>query len=225
MNKQQSGFTLVEIAIVLVIIGLLLGGVLKGQEMITSAKVRNLADQGSAIKTAFFAFQDRYRAVPGDYVVAGNNINGVNVGVNNGNGSGNGLVDTDNDRGLFWLHLSAAGFLTGNFDGQAQANNLNCPADRCLTNSYGSPMMFSFDRIADGSNRDAHELRTGQGIPVDVLAELDRKVDDGIPRAGSFQLDGTVNAGSCRNGPVGVTSTYEIVSNNPQSNCAGVHIL
>ena len=59
MNNRQSGFTLIEIAIVLVIIGLLLGGVLKGQEMITSAKVRNLADQGSAVKAAFFAFQDR----------------------------------------------------------------------------------------------------------------------------------------------------------------------
>jgi len=103
MNKQQRGFTLVEIAIVLVIIGLLLGGVLKGQEMVTSAKVRNLADQGSAIKTAFFAFQDRYRAVPGDYIAASTNINGVTVGVNNGNGNGNGLIDTANDIGLFQL--------------------------------------------------------------------------------------------------------------------------
>ena len=225
MNKQQRGFTLVEIAIVLVIIGLLLGGVLKGQEMITSAKVRNLADQGSAIKTAFFAFQDRYRAIPGDYIVASQNINGVAGGVNGGNGDGNGLVFSNNDRGLFWLHLSAAGFLTGNFDGQAQANNLNCPANRCLTITYGAPMMFSFGQLADGSNRNAHELRIGRSIPVDVLAELDRKIDDGIPRAGSFQLDQSVNATTCRNGPVGVNSTYEIVSNNPQSDCAGVHIL
>ncbi len=44
MKSQQSGFTLVEIAIVLVIIGLLLGGILKGQELINSAKVKNLAN-------------------------------------------------------------------------------------------------------------------------------------------------------------------------------------
>jgi prepilin-type N-terminal cleavage/methylation domain-containing protein len=224
MNKQQRGFTLVEIAIVLVIIGLLLGGVLKGQEMITSAKVRNLADQGSAIKTAFFAFQDRYRAVPGDYSVASTNINGVAGGAGGGNGDGNGLVNTNNDRGLFWLHLAASGFLTGNFDGQAQANNLNCPPDRCLTNSYGAPMMFSFGQFADGSNRNAHELMTGRSIPVDVLAELDRKIDDGIPRAGTFQTDQRINATTCRNGN-NATSTYEIVSNNPQSDCAGVYIL
>ena len=42
MKRNQSGFTLIEIAIVLVIIGLLLGGVLKGQELINSAKVKNL---------------------------------------------------------------------------------------------------------------------------------------------------------------------------------------
>jgi len=77
MDKNQRGFTLVEIAIVLVIIGLLLGGVLKGQEMITNAKVRNLADQGSGIKAAFFAFQDRYKALPGDYRIASQNIAGV----------------------------------------------------------------------------------------------------------------------------------------------------
>jgi prepilin-type N-terminal cleavage/methylation domain-containing protein len=50
MNKPQSGFTLIEIAIVLVIIGLLLGGIRKGEEMITNAKVRNLADRGNAVK-------------------------------------------------------------------------------------------------------------------------------------------------------------------------------
>ena len=44
MNNRQSGFTLVEIAIVLVIIGLLLGGVLKGQELITQAKIKNVAN-------------------------------------------------------------------------------------------------------------------------------------------------------------------------------------
>lgn len=225
MNKLQRGFTLVEIAIVLVIIGLLLGGVLKGQEMITSAKVRNLADQGSAIKAAYFAFQDRYRAIPGDYDNASNNINGVSGGVNGGDGNGNGLVEADNDRGLFWLHLAAAGFLTGNYDGKAQANNLNCPSDRCATNTYGAPMMFSYGTFADGTNRQANELRTGRSIPVDVLAELDRKIDDGLPRTGNFQVDSALNANTCRSGGAGANSTYQIVSNNPQSDCAGVHIL
>ena len=65
--RKQSGFTLIEIAIVLVIIGLLLGGVLKGQELITSARVRNLISQQDGVKAAYFGFLDRFRALPGDY--------------------------------------------------------------------------------------------------------------------------------------------------------------
>ena len=75
MNRDSHGFTLLEIAIVLVIIGLLLSGVLKGQELITNARVRNLISQQDGIKTAFFGFEDRYRAVPGDYSQADININ------------------------------------------------------------------------------------------------------------------------------------------------------
>ncbi|RKZ71062.1 MAG: type II secretion system protein, partial [Gammaproteobacteria bacterium] len=66
-NKKQAGFTLVEVAIVLTIIGLLLGGILKGQELINSARVRSLANQNSAIQAAYFGFIDRYRQVPGDW--------------------------------------------------------------------------------------------------------------------------------------------------------------
>src|SRR5258708_12590732 len=68
--KRTQGFTLIEIAIVLVIIGLLLGGVLKGQELITSARVRNLISVQDGIKAAFFGFQDRFRALPDDYAQA-----------------------------------------------------------------------------------------------------------------------------------------------------------
>ncbi len=224
MLNRQRGFTLIEIAIVLVIIGLLLGGVLKGQEMITSAKVRNLADQANGIKAAFFAFQDRYRALPGDYDNAANNIAGVAAGANGGNGDGNGLVSANNDRGLFWMHLSAAGFITGNFDGAAQANNLTCPTTTCPKNTFGSPMLFTFSSFADGTARNAHELLTGRAIPVDILAELDRKVDDGIPLTGSFRNDQNINAATCRAG-AGAASTYSITVADPQSDCGGVHIL
>jgi prepilin-type N-terminal cleavage/methylation domain-containing protein len=70
MRHTQHGFTLIEIAIVLVIIGLLLGGVLKGQELITGARVRNLIQQQEGVKAAYFGFLDRFRALPGDYANA-----------------------------------------------------------------------------------------------------------------------------------------------------------
>src|SRR3954471_22953503 len=65
-RQRQTGFTLVEIAIVLVIIGLLLGGILKGQELINSAKVKNLANDFRTIPTYIYAYQDKFRALPGD---------------------------------------------------------------------------------------------------------------------------------------------------------------
>ena len=57
-------------SIVLVIIGLLLGGILRGQELIQGARVRNVIDQQNGVRAAFFAFQDRYRSIPGDLSAA-----------------------------------------------------------------------------------------------------------------------------------------------------------
>src|SRR5512147_1160175 len=90
MRKPQAGFTLIEIAIVLVIIGLLLGGVLKGQELITSARVRNLISTQDGIKAAYFGFQDRYRALPGDYPGAQAFANIPNMVDNTMGGNGDG---------------------------------------------------------------------------------------------------------------------------------------
>ena len=102
MKSKQSGFTLVEIAIVLVIVGLLLGGVLKGQELITSGKAKALYADRAAIQTAYNTYNDRFRAVPGDDNAASNRFTGLACGVAGatasavaqtcGNGNGNGLI-------------------------------------------------------------------------------------------------------------------------------------
>lgn len=70
MKTRQTGFTLVEIAIVLVVIGLMLGGVLKGQELINSAKAKNLANDFRSTSTLVYAYQDKYRNFPGDQTQA-----------------------------------------------------------------------------------------------------------------------------------------------------------
>src|SRR5436189_624209 len=90
MTKRQQGFTLVEIAIVLVIIGLLLGGILKGQEMITQAKIKNVIADFSGVSAAYHGYQDRYRAIPGDDPNAGTRWTTAPPAFP---GSGNGVVE------------------------------------------------------------------------------------------------------------------------------------
>src|SRR5687767_6913359 len=110
-GQGQKGFTLVEIAIVLVIIGLLLGGILKGQEMITQAKIKNTMADFTGISAAYHGYQDRYRAIPGDDTGAGR-WSGATPGNGNGLvlGKYNSGTATDESR-LFWDHLRRAGFV------------------------------------------------------------------------------------------------------------------
>lgn len=108
-RKRQQGFTLVEIAIVMVIIGLLLGGALKGQEMITNAKNKRIKADFDQISAAMYSYQDIYRALPGDNdaVIAQHGL------AADDEGDGNGLIDSNDESGLFWQHLRAAGLIAG----------------------------------------------------------------------------------------------------------------
>ncbi len=124
-KSTETGFTLVEIAIVLVIIGLLLGGILKGQEMITQAKIKNAINDFNGINVAVTSYQDRYRALPGDDLNATTRWTVQAPGKGNGDGVMLGKYK-DNDTGgtggapadlkesnLFWQHLRIAGFVPG----------------------------------------------------------------------------------------------------------------
>jgi prepilin-type N-terminal cleavage/methylation domain-containing protein len=186
MRMHQRGFTLIEIAIVLVIIGLLLGGVLKGQELITSARVRNLISAQDGVKAAFFGFQDRFRAYPGDYSQATQNIANMTTTCGGGNGDGNGVITngTIAESILAWEHLSKAGFITGAFDCNTTESLTTTP-----TNPYNVFLQLVFDgAYGSATSAQRHNLKTGAQIPVEIIAEVDRKIDDGRPFSGSFQF-------------------------------------
>jgi prepilin-type N-terminal cleavage/methylation domain-containing protein len=118
MQRNQSGFTLIEIAIVLVIIGLLLGGVLKGQELINSAKVKNLATDFRNIPVFIYGYQDKFKALPGDDAGVVAHVAGTPAST--GGTLGNGLIEghwnsyTATDESyLFWQHVRLAGLTSG----------------------------------------------------------------------------------------------------------------
>ena len=128
MKRNQSGFTLIEIAIVLVIIGLLLGGVLKGQELINSAKVKNLATDFRNIPVFIYGYQDKFKSLPGDDAGVCAHLGGCPASVPPGPAVlattpgtvGNGLIEgawdsyTKTDESyLFWQHVRLAGLTSG----------------------------------------------------------------------------------------------------------------
>lgn len=195
MNRKQSGFTLVEIAIVLVIIGLLLGGILKGQELINSARVRNLADTASGVQAAYFGFLDRYRRVPGDWdatsasTAIGTTVTNPAADAN----TNNGRIDNPGtavwkEPNAMWEHLAKAGFIQGSYAGTnavpTQSNGL------APLNAFNAPMVVG--RTADyqvdsGTAATRLHLVTGRFIPAKVMRELDVKVDDSQPRTGTLR--------------------------------------
>ena len=119
-KPRQSGFTLVEIAIVLVIIGLLLGGVLKGQEMIENSRIKSVVSDFRGIAAAFTGYQDRYHMLPGDETNATAVARGWAVGGAGGLGTGTLVMaagqtftNTAANQVAMWAFLRASNFLTG----------------------------------------------------------------------------------------------------------------
>lgn len=180
-KNQQAGFTLVEIAIVLVIIGLLLGGVLKGTELIENSKVKRAVNELNGITAALYAYQDRYHRLPGDdgpnlaaltarggpwssITVAGNN-NGVIVA--NAGATFNPAAESL----AFWQHLKAAGFISGN------------PADTGVTalprNAFGGLIGMTAVAVgAPATNQISGRIVCLSQVPGKSAAAIDTQLDD-----------------------------------------------
>ncbi len=209
MKRNQSGFTLIEIAIVLVIIGLLLGGVLKGQELINSAKVKNLATDFKNVPVYIYGYQDKFRALPGDDFAVASHVTGATEATtptNGLNGSactpptghagcvGNGVIDgnwnstTQTDESyLFWQHVRLAGLAPGSTTASA--------ADYLPTNAVGGTVGIQSGTsngtnspIWDSSNNPIRGsyIICSTGILGKFVKQLDTQMDDGNPATGSM---------------------------------------
>ncbi|MCC7488030.1 MAG: prepilin-type N-terminal cleavage/methylation domain-containing protein, partial [Gammaproteobacteria bacterium] len=184
---QQQGFTLVEIAIVLVIIGLMIGGVLKGQEMITNAKVSRVENDYKGITAAILAYQDRYGVLPGDDPAASTRFAGTWSGADNGNGNGvvngnwNSTVNSDESRKI-WKHLRGAGFIKGPVDNTAASYQQP-------SHAFGGLIGFEQGLY----NLSGHVLVFG-ALPGNIDQILEARGDNGSPSSGSIQGSPTQTA-------------------------------
>lgn len=183
--KAQSGFTLVEIAIVLVIIGLLLGGVLKGTELIENSKVKKAANELNGVSAAYNSYIDRYSRVPGDdgnlatlqgrggswltITSAGNNNCALQVNLNQAfNGGGENME--------FWQHLKASGYIKGN---PADTGSAALPR-----NAFGGLIGLTTQAMGGGLN--GVKVCLGQ-VPGKSAMALDNQLDDGLGNTGNIR--------------------------------------
>ncbi len=188
---KQKGFTLVEIAIVLVIVGLLIGGVLKGQEMITNAKLKRIESDNAGIAAAMFSYQDRYLQLPGDDSDAEGRFTAY-VAADNANGDGDGVIGLGNDWDLatttawtdggqetlkFYGHLRAAGLVPG-----------DALDDTRPSNAYGGQI-----GIQDGALGISGHVTIFGTIEGPIATIIEARLDDGAPDAGRIQSADTGN--------------------------------
>jgi len=191
MKNQQSGFTLVEIAIVLVIIGLLLGGILKGQELINSAKVKNLAQDFKTVPLYIYGYQDRFKALPGDDRNAVTNLatTPANAAVVNGNGDGVinnpwNSVSPGDESVQFWLAVRMANFAPGSTD-------------------FGAGLLTSLPQNVDGG-RKGITSNTVANAPVLGMTGTYAFCSSGLLGKYAKQLDTTLDDGNTATGSVRV---------------------
>lgn len=192
--QKNKGFTLVEIAIVLVIVGLLIGGVLKGQEMITNAKLKRIESDNAGLAAAMFSYQDRYLQLPGDdsgaadrfdlYTdqtpngdgngVVGNSAIGWDIVVDSGDWADGNATAQENgeENSKFFGHMRAAGLIPG-----GSGVDSTRP-----TNAYGGLIGLQSGALA----MSGHVVIFGQ-IEGPISRILEARLDDNARDGGRIQ--------------------------------------
>ena len=204
--RRQSGFTLIEIAIVLVIIGLLLGGILKGQELINSARVKSLATDFRNIPVFIYGYQDKYKALPGDDAAASSHVGGTNAttGSSPGDGKIDGAWDSDtatHESFLFWQHVRLAGLAPG--------STVTSSADYEPLNAVGGRLGIQSAKPFTSMNSGTWFICSG-GITGKFAKQLDSQLDDGDTDTGAMQAGAIASPTGSANGSLDDATQYTV---------------
>lgn len=181
---KQNGFTLVEIALVLVVTGILIGGVFKARELIFNANLKRIERDKAGIVAAIYSYQDRYRQLPGDDNFAKQRFPIYSDGINDPaatdiNGDGSATIDgswngtANSETANFWKHLRASGLIQGDGDDDTQP-----------TNAFGGIV-----GIRNGSLLISGHVMIVGSISGDIAEILENRLDDSDPTTGIIQSD------------------------------------
>lgn len=234
---KQVGFTLIELSIVLVIIGLIVGGVLVGQDLIKAAEVRATVSQYEKYNSAVNTFRTKYNGIPGDLLASNalafglcSTCTGFDGSV--GKGDGNGLLESTTSIAaqlgepvVFWRHLSDSSLLGDNVGAglstvgamtTSGASYFYPPAKMGRGNYWvaGSNSGLNYYLLGTVTGTSTTDAGISTGLTPIESYNIDSKIDDGMPNTGTVQARGTSNAsntllGTLVAGNVGTNASSE----------------
>lgn len=200
-----NGFTLIELSIVLVIIGLIVGGVLTGRDLISAAAERAQIAQIEKYNTAVHTFRNKYNCIPGDCATAAS-FGFAARGAYGGEGDGNGIIEgnrtnaaADNvgiyegagETALFWRDLGDANLVDGTFSA-ATANNPPVIA----INATSSPSLTDFfPRAKIGNGNYVFVYSGGTEGPPWQPSGVNYFALSGISFVGTYSVAATLSLG------------------------------
>ena len=198
IKRRQAGFSLIELAVVLIIMGLLIGGILKGRDLIESARLKRVVSQLNELRMATSTFLDKYEALPGDFNKASTQINSTLP-----NGNGNGRIEgaglaPGSEALTFWSHLVWAGLLgSPGLESDLNKGEFGKGApESALGGGFTveeNPLGLKGLWLILGRKHGDHG--TGGLLTPSQALSLDKKMDNGHPTSGKVgAVDGTDKA-------------------------------